>query len=162
MVLCGAAPLHAGELRVALVVAVRTEMGTDEAPTADGRIRAELIAGGLDVITLVERRKSSRTTLKSAAARTQSIAAISTSMDGGVAIASVWLTAGKDREARLVYVEVLGEGDERDRLLDEVSPLREQLASLESEGRIPGPRLSARLGEVEQALEEAVRELRGH
>ena len=67
----------------------------------------------------------------------------------------------EDRVTRVVerLKETTGE---RDRLLDEVGPLREQLASLESDGRIPGPRLSARLGEVEQALEEAVRELRGH
>ena len=67
----------------------------------------------------------------------------------------------EDRVARVVK-RLKATTDERDRLLDEVSPLREQLASLENEGRIPGPRWSERLGEVEQALEEAVRELRGH
>jgi hypothetical protein len=66
----------------------------------------------------------------------------------------------EDRVARVVE-RLRATTEERDRLLDEVGPLREQLASLESEGHVPGPRWSARLGEVEQVLEEAVRELRG-
>ena len=55
---------------------------------------------------------------------------------------------------------------ERDRLQDELSLLREKLESLESEGPsgytdgVPDPAWSAKLGEIRNALQEAITELR--
>lgn len=66
----------------------------------------------------------------------------------------------EDRVARVVE-RLKAATEERDRLREELAGLREQLASLEQEGRVPGPGLSARLGELERSLQEAVEELRG-
>jgi chromosome segregation ATPase len=70
------------------------------------------------------------------------------------------IKALEDRVARVVD-RLKSATEERDRLRDELAALREQLASLEREGRVPGSGWSARLGELEVTLREAVRELRG-
>jgi hypothetical protein len=66
----------------------------------------------------------------------------------------------EDRVARVVD-RLKAATEDRDRLRDEIAPLRDRVESLEREGHLPAPRWAERLGEVERALEEAVGELRG-
>jgi hypothetical protein len=111
------APLaRAADPRVVLVVGRHDRASGQGASGAEARIRAELLAGGLDVIVLVEPDPADALTLQSATARTHSIAAISVSEQGELARAQIWLSAGPNREAGLSQVESGGEPDERDRL----------------------------------------------
>jgi hypothetical protein len=111
------APLaRAADPRVVLVVGTRNEARGQGASSAEARIRAELLADGLDVIIVVEPNAADASTLQSATIRTHSIAAISVSEEGERARAQIWLSAGPDREAGLSQVESEGEPDERDRL----------------------------------------------
>ena len=111
------APLaRAADPRVVLVVGRREQASGQGASSAEARIRAELLAGGLDVIIVVEPNPADALTLQSAAARTHSIAAISVSEQGELARAQIWLSAGPNREAGLSQVESGDELDERDRL----------------------------------------------
>ena len=113
-----ASPSWAADLRVALVRMPQT--GTEPSMTANtyGRIRAELLAGGLSVVTLVEADATSEPTLESAAVRVRSIAAISVAVTGASQPeAYVWLTPGPDRKGELVQVQVAASGEEGDRLL---------------------------------------------
>jgi hypothetical protein len=111
------APLaQAAEPRVVLVVGTREQARGQRASGAEARIRAELLADGLDVIIVVEPNPADASTLESATVRTHSIAAISVSEQGALARAQIWLSAGPDREAGLSRVDSEGEPDERDRL----------------------------------------------
>jgi hypothetical protein len=111
------APLaRASEPRVVLVVGTRGRASGQAASSAEARIRAELLADGLDVIIVVEPNPADASTLQSATVRTHSIAAISVSEQGELARAKIWLSAGPDREAGLSEVDSEGEPDERDRL----------------------------------------------
>jgi hypothetical protein len=112
------APLaQAADPRVVLVVGTHAQAASSRATSsAEARIRAELLADGLDVIIVVEPDPADAATLQSATARTHSIAAISVSEKGDVARALIWLSAGPDREAGLSQVDSEGEPDERDRL----------------------------------------------
>lgn len=107
---------RAADPRVVLVVATNQDASGLGSSSAEARIRAELLADGLDVIILVEPTPRDPSTLQSAAIRTHSIAAISVSEQGALARAQIWLSAGPDREAQLSQVESEGEPDERDRL----------------------------------------------
>ncbi|MBN1605892.1 MAG: hypothetical protein JW940_04635 [Polyangiaceae bacterium] len=111
------APLaRAADPRVVLVVGTRERTTRQATSSAEARIRAELLADGLDVIIVVEPNPADATTLQSATVRTHSIAAISVSEKGDLARAQIWLSAGPDREAGLSQVDSEGEPDERDRL----------------------------------------------
>jgi hypothetical protein len=66
----------------------------------------------------------------------------------------------EERVARVVD-RLKAATQERDRLREELGGLREQVASMEREGRVPGSGWSTRLGELERSLHEAVEELRG-
>lgn len=69
------------------------------------------------------------------------------------------IKALEDRVARVVE-RLKAATDERDRLREELGGLREQLASLERDGRVAGPSWSARLEQLEATVQETVQELR--
>jgi hypothetical protein len=150
------APLaRAADLRVALVRAPQADIEASSAAATYGRIRAELLAGGLSVVMLVEADATSEATLESAAVRVRSIAAIGVAMTAAdQPEAYVWLTPGPDRAGEMVQVQVGASGEEGDRLLAlrvadllfaslvELEPLRRKREGGDAADLEPPPSLS--------------------
>lgn len=147
LVLYVAPESRAAELRVALVRAPEADSSASGTAGSYARIRAELLAGGLSLVTLVESDATAATTLESAAIRVRSIAAVSVELaTSDQPEAYVWLTPGPDRKGELVQLQVGASGEEGERLLAlrvadllfaslvELEPLRRKRESLGAAG----------------------------